>query len=298
MYERDQATLLAVTWVGLTGCGDSDSGSDGTTLRDTLPSGAVRVTNIPVPNASPTWTLVEELRVPARLTGAGWRLLDVLDPVLRVHGQYHRFARRRGVHAGRRSGIPHDAARAGWRNDARGRNPPTRRPPAGGRAGLRDRRVSPDALGRGRESGMGRSRVPTIKPSVEAIFESVEGNLWVRTPSPSGGVLFDVYSLAVRRYAEKPPERLEMASEPRKQAVVCPIRSGTLLSWTPAKPHRRVCTLKVPKPRISAVTYVATPISSRRRSPCRPVRYSRPWRNRRASTNPDHPSARGPGSQA
>jgi len=142
------------------------------------------------------------------------------------------------------------------------------------------------------------SRIPNVKPAVEAIFQSAEGNLWVRTPSADGGVLFDVYSLAVRRYAEKPPERLEMASEPRKQAVVCPIRSGTLLSWTPAKPHRRVCTLKVPKPRISAVTYVATPISSRRRSPCRPVRYSRPWRNRRASTNPDHPSARGPGSQA
>lgn len=63
MYKRTQATLLAVTWVALAGCGDPESRSDWTTLRDTLPSGAVRVTNIPVSNASPTWTLVEELRV-------------------------------------------------------------------------------------------------------------------------------------------------------------------------------------------------------------------------------------------
>ena len=38
------------------------------------------------------------------------------------------------------------------------------------------------------------SRVPTTKPAVEAIFESAEGNLWVRTPSGGDGVLFDVYS--------------------------------------------------------------------------------------------------------
>lgn len=38
------------------------------------------------------------------------------------------------------------------------------------------------------------SRIPTVKPAVEAIFESVEGNLWVRTPSADGGILFDVYS--------------------------------------------------------------------------------------------------------
>ena len=38
------------------------------------------------------------------------------------------------------------------------------------------------------------SRVPTVKPAVEAIFESVEGNLWIRTPAADGGVLFDVYS--------------------------------------------------------------------------------------------------------
>ena len=38
------------------------------------------------------------------------------------------------------------------------------------------------------------SRVPTIKPAVEAIFESAEGNLWIRTPSNGDGILFDVYS--------------------------------------------------------------------------------------------------------
>ena len=38
------------------------------------------------------------------------------------------------------------------------------------------------------------SRIPTVKPAVEAIFQSAEGNLWVRTPSAEGGVLFDVYS--------------------------------------------------------------------------------------------------------
>ena len=38
------------------------------------------------------------------------------------------------------------------------------------------------------------SRVPTIRPAVEAIFTSAEGNVWVRTPSGGDGVLFDVYS--------------------------------------------------------------------------------------------------------
>ncbi|MCY3545366.1 MAG: hypothetical protein OXH49_00655, partial [Gemmatimonadetes bacterium] len=56
--------------IALTGCGDSEPRSDWTTLRDTLPSGAVHVTNIPATNASPTWTLVEELRV-GTLEGTG-----------------------------------------------------------------------------------------------------------------------------------------------------------------------------------------------------------------------------------
>ncbi len=38
------------------------------------------------------------------------------------------------------------------------------------------------------------SRVPTFRPAVEDIFTSDEGNLWVRTPAPDGGVLFDVYA--------------------------------------------------------------------------------------------------------
>ena len=38
------------------------------------------------------------------------------------------------------------------------------------------------------------SRVPGIRPAVEDIFETAEGNLWIRTPSSGDGVLFDVYS--------------------------------------------------------------------------------------------------------
>ncbi len=63
-------TLLVVAWAALAGCGDTGSRSDWTTLRDTLPSGTVRVTNIPPPNASPTWSLVEELRI-GSLEGTG-----------------------------------------------------------------------------------------------------------------------------------------------------------------------------------------------------------------------------------
>ncbi len=38
------------------------------------------------------------------------------------------------------------------------------------------------------------SRVPAIRPAVEAIFESAEGDLWVRTPADGGGVIFDRYA--------------------------------------------------------------------------------------------------------
>ncbi len=38
------------------------------------------------------------------------------------------------------------------------------------------------------------SRIPSVKPAIEAIFQSAERNLWVRTPSADGGILFDVYS--------------------------------------------------------------------------------------------------------
>ena len=63
-------TLLAVAWAALAGCDETGSRSDWTTLRDTLPSGTVHVTNIPAADASPTWTLVEELRV-GSLDGTG-----------------------------------------------------------------------------------------------------------------------------------------------------------------------------------------------------------------------------------
>ena len=67
---RMRTTLVAVAWGALAGCGDAASRSNWTTVRDTLPSGAVRVTNIPAANVAPTWTLVEELRV-GSLEGAG-----------------------------------------------------------------------------------------------------------------------------------------------------------------------------------------------------------------------------------
>ncbi|MCY3612317.1 MAG: hypothetical protein OXH51_12360 [Gemmatimonadetes bacterium] len=70
MYERTQAILIAGAWGALAGCGDSESRSDWTTLRDTLASGTIHVAHTPSANASPTWTLVEELRV-GTLEGTG-----------------------------------------------------------------------------------------------------------------------------------------------------------------------------------------------------------------------------------
>ena len=65
------STILIVTaCVALGGCGEPASESGWTTVRDTLPSGVLRVTNIPPAEASPTWTLVEELRV-GTVEGAG-----------------------------------------------------------------------------------------------------------------------------------------------------------------------------------------------------------------------------------
>ncbi len=55
------ATLVALAT--LAGCAGPASDSDWTTVRDTLSSGAVRVTSVPAAEVSPTWTLVEELRV-------------------------------------------------------------------------------------------------------------------------------------------------------------------------------------------------------------------------------------------
>ncbi len=38
------------------------------------------------------------------------------------------------------------------------------------------------------------SKIPDAKPAVRGLFTSVEGNLWVRTSSPGGGVAYDVLS--------------------------------------------------------------------------------------------------------
>ncbi len=102
MSANERATLLAVACVALAGCGDAASRSDWTTLRDTLPSGTVQVTNVPVADVSPTWTLVEELRVGSldgtgpdafgllkglvALEGGGFAVLDSQAQELRVFG--------------------------------------------------------------------------------------------------------------------------------------------------------------------------------------------------------------------
>ncbi|MXW09164.1 MAG: hypothetical protein F4X47_11910 [Gammaproteobacteria bacterium] len=95
-------TLLVVAWAALVGCGDTGSRSGWTTMRDTLPSGTVHVTNIPPANVSPTWTLVEGLRVGSlegtgpdafarlkslvALDGGGFAILDSQTQELRVFG--------------------------------------------------------------------------------------------------------------------------------------------------------------------------------------------------------------------
>ncbi|MYB05134.1 MAG: hypothetical protein F4Y24_02155 [Gemmatimonadetes bacterium] len=353
MYERTQAILIAGAWMALAGCGDSESRSDWTTLLDTLASGTVHITNIPAANASPTWTLVEELRVGTlegtgpdafaylkglvALEGGGFAVLDSQIQELRVFGPDGAHVASHGgkgqgpgefvdanglmlgpngrlwvpdARNGRMSvfdpedgfiesfplaggsyswvwdgaivdgsriyrpwssgnryhirvydltmtlvdslplpsdnpedeefdpdsqsgafylelnggysmyGIPFFASTVSF-IDSRGavwstragdpayrmtqREPggettfvvETRRPavpvPEVERDSVIDelRQILSDA---GASGEWDLTRVPTVKPAVEAIFESVERNLWVRTPSADGGVLFDVYS--------------------------------------------------------------------------------------------------------
>lgn len=343
---------LALAWVALTSCGDSAPRHDWTAVRDTLPSGTVRVTNIPPAEAPPTWTLVEELRVGAvegagpdafgRLKGlvalddGGFAVLEVQVQELRVFGPdgahvaTHggkgegpgEFANANGVMLDPRGRIWVPDTRNGrmsvfdpvdgfvesfpfadanfnatwngamvdgnriyrpWRSGNRGRLhvydltmtrvdslplpsdgaedeafDPTRQPgafyqemgggymmygipyypsevryidprgafwstregdpeyrikrwEAGGDTTLvvetRRAPVAVPAVERDSVIDMMRqmvanmgvgewdwSRVPTIRPAVEDIFASAEGNLWVRTPSGGDGVLFDVYS--------------------------------------------------------------------------------------------------------
>lgn len=60
---RIAAALLAVIAAASPACEDTGPLSDWSTARETLPSGAVVVTNTPSADPSPTWMLVEELRV-------------------------------------------------------------------------------------------------------------------------------------------------------------------------------------------------------------------------------------------
>ncbi|MDE2781991.1 MAG: hypothetical protein OXK77_03465 [Gemmatimonadota bacterium] len=349
---RPRGTLPVVASVALIGCGDAGSRSDWTTLRDTLPSGMVHVTNIPPAEASPTWALEEELRVGSMegpgpdafgylhglvaLDGGGFAILDSQAQELRVfgadgahiatHGRSGQgpgeFADANGLMLGPGERLWVPDARNGrmsvfdpedgfiesfpfadgnfnatwngamvdgsriyrpWRTgnrallrvfdltmtqvdslplpgdgpedeefdpsdqpgafyqemgggymaysipfyaqevryiDGRGvfwssrdgdpayrikRWQPggdttliveTRRPPVPVPTVERDSVID---MMRRMTSNMGVgewdwSRVPTVRPAVEDIFASYEGNLWVRTPAPDGGVLFDVYS--------------------------------------------------------------------------------------------------------
>ena len=95
-------TLLAVAGSALAGCDDAGSRSDWTTVRNTLPAGTVQVSNIPPAHVSPTWTLVEELRVGSiegvgpdafsylkglvALDGGGFAVLETQAQELRVFG--------------------------------------------------------------------------------------------------------------------------------------------------------------------------------------------------------------------
>ena len=350
---RMRTTLVAVAWGALAGCGDAASRSNWTTVRDTLSSGTVRVTNIPAANVAPTWTLVEELRVGSLegagpdgfgylkglvvLDGGGFAVLDSQVQELRVfgpdgahlatHGRQGQgpgeFMGANGLMLGPNGRIwvpdarngrmsvfdpedgfiesfPFDDGNSGWvwngamvdgsriyrpwsdgtreqirvydltmtRIDSlplRADRPrdeeydPARQPGAfyqergggymtygipffaaevryidtrgalwstgAGDPGYRIARWDPggdttllvetrrpavpvpaverDSVIDGMREmlsnmGVGRqwdwSRIPNVKPAVEAIFQSAEGNLWVRTPSGGEGALFDVYS--------------------------------------------------------------------------------------------------------
>jgi len=95
-------TLLAGAVTATPACEDSDSLSNWSTVRETLPSGAVLVTNTPSTDPAPTLTLVEELRVGAlegglpesfgalkglaALPGGGFAVLESQAQEVRVFG--------------------------------------------------------------------------------------------------------------------------------------------------------------------------------------------------------------------
>ncbi len=71
----------------------------------------------------------------------------------------------------------------------------TRRPPLPVTAAERDSVIAEvrDWLReRGVDTEADWSRIPNVKPAVLDLVTSAEGNLWVRTPSPAGGITYDV----------------------------------------------------------------------------------------------------------
>ncbi|WP_419934302.1 hypothetical protein [Candidatus Palauibacter sp.] len=94
--------MLLVTHVALAACGGLSGGDGSATVRDTLPSGVVRVTNTLPADAPPMWRLVEELRVGAvdgdgpdvfgelealaPLPGGGFAVIEAQAQEVRVFG--------------------------------------------------------------------------------------------------------------------------------------------------------------------------------------------------------------------
>ena len=157
------------------GCGDAPATHGWTTVLDTLPSGVVHVTNVPPAAASPTWTLAGELRVGTVEGDGRFAVLDSQAQELRVFGPD-------GVHLATHGGTALTVE--------------THPPPVPVTAAERDSVIAPmrDMLSRMGAAEWDWSRIPGTRPAVEDIFESAEGNLWVRTPSTGDGVLFDAYS--------------------------------------------------------------------------------------------------------
>lgn len=73
----------------------------------------------------------------------------------------------------------------------------TRRPAVSVTAAERDSvidRIREDFRRSGSTAALDWSRIPEVKPAVEGVFLSAEGEVWVRTPSPDSETMFDVYA--------------------------------------------------------------------------------------------------------
>ncbi|WP_419936420.1 hypothetical protein [Candidatus Palauibacter sp.] len=55
-------------------------------------------------------------------------------------------------------------------------------------------RIRESLRARGADTDRDWSKIPDVKPSIVNLFTSVEGNIWVRTPSTSGEATWDIFS--------------------------------------------------------------------------------------------------------